>query len=148
MTEGNRCLRKLSALVVMVAAFGVLAGTASANANRVDVFGPNFQWNCALTGSSGPKTPTGSYAVLQYDQTNNTVGGTVQLKGMAPNATFAVRLIQDIGSCFTTAGILTTNGQGNGTLHVSAPATSTQVALSFQNTSTFTFFESDIFTHG
>jgi hypothetical protein len=141
-------VRKLSVLLAVVVAFGVLAGTGlSANAKRLPVFGPNFQWSCDFTFSLGPKTPTGSYAVLHYNRGQNTVGGTLQLKRMAPNATFNVRLIQDLASCFTTVGTVTTNKQGNGTLHFSVAATSKKAAFLFQNTGTGTYFESDIFTH-
>jgi hypothetical protein len=45
------------------------------------------------------------------------------MKGVAPNATYRVFLIQtnDLFDCFRVDATLTTNGEGNGNVHVSEP---------------------------
>ena len=133
----------------IVAIFGTgVAGADKGAAQRLDMYGPNFEYTCDFSIPIGDQTPTGSYAVLQYDKDANTVGATVQLRGLAPNASLQVRLIQGIDDCFTIDGTITTNSQGNGTLNVSEPAVSKQAAV-FVWGSDFTgpFYESAIFTH-
>ena len=140
--------RKPVALVALVAAVCLIAGPASADANRLTVFGPNFEWACDFSSSLGPQTATGSYAVLQYDQSQNSVGATTQLRGLAPNTAYEIRLIQGNSDCNTVNGTITTNRQGNGTLHVAEPSTSTEAAVFIWDTAhTGPFYESDIFHH-
>jgi hypothetical protein len=120
----------LCALVAAVA--GVSAGAAlsdAGSAQRLDIYGPNFQYSCNLESIGNPETPTGSHAVLRFDKDANTVGATVQLKGLAPNTSMQVRLIQGVADCFTIDGTIVTNGQGNGTLAVSEAAVSTKASV-------------------
>jgi hypothetical protein len=140
-------IRKLAAVFIAAAAVAAMAGPAAATADRADIFGPNFQWTCDFSSNSGPHTPTGSFAVLKYNKGQNSVGATVQLKGAEPNTTYKVRIIQGFGDCFTDDGTVTTNGQGNGTLTLSEPATTTQAAVGIQSQSTLTFVETDPITH-
>ena len=63
---------------------------------------------------------------MQFDKTLNQVGATFSLKGALPNTTYYVRILQgDFSSCFTDLGSFTTNSKGNGSINVTAPATST-----------------------
>ena len=102
---------------MLVVAGGVAVGAASAGA---DPF-------CDLIGFVFPGSPSASLAVLQYDKSLNQVAATVSLKRALPNTTYFVRILQgDDTSCFTDLGSVTTNGQGNGSINVSAPATGTE----------------------
>jgi hypothetical protein len=147
-------LAPLLAVLAVLASLGLVFGTGVAGADkgaaqRVDIYGPNFDYFCDFSGiANGTETPTGSYAVLQYDKDANTVGATTQLRGLEPDTSYQVRLIQGVSDCFTIDGTITTNSQGNGTLNVSEPAVSTQAAV-FVWRSDFTgsFYESAIFTH-
>ena len=77
--------------------------------------------NCSTGATSG--TPTTSFAII------NTAGGNVSLevsvKGLSPNTTYDVDLIQTPSgeSCLQSPGetTLTTNGQGNGNAHLREP---------------------------
>ena len=53
----------------------------------------------------------------------------VVLKGRHPNTTYAVNIVQDIPSCLGGSTLVTTDGQGNATVHLSKPRTGTYATV-------------------
>jgi hypothetical protein len=124
--------RVLASIVGSAIALALLALPASAaGAQKVDLLGPHGVAFCNGSGASG--SPGFGFAVVNHHAGN--VAAEIAMKGVAPNTTYNVRLIQtnDVADCFRTDATLTTNGQGNGNVHVSEPiepgATSVFVAV-------------------
>ena len=95
-------------------------GIARADASKEVVFS-HTTGNC----NSGLITglPTDSFAVINTHA--GTVSAEIALKGLAPNTTYQVDLVQVPSgeSCLQVPGetTLTTNGQGNGNVHFAEP---------------------------
>lgn len=111
--------RLVSALAVasLLAVFPVSAG---AKASKPLVFDQTSgACSSGLTGG----LPTDSFAVINTHAGN--VSAEVSLKGLAPNTTYDVDLVQVPSgeSCLQSPGetSLTTNGKGNGNAHWSEP---------------------------
>jgi hypothetical protein len=71
------------------------------------------------SGGQANVNPTESFAIIKRDG-NNTVNAEVSLKNAQPDSTWTVDLVQS-GCSSQTFTTLTTNDQGNGIAHISAP---------------------------
>jgi hypothetical protein len=95
---------------------GVGASAAYAGASKKVVF-DHTGGICSIGLIVG--TPTGSFAVINTH--SGDVSAEVSLKGLEPNTTYQVDLVQTPSgeSCLQSPGetTLTTNGQGNGNAH-------------------------------
>jgi hypothetical protein len=76
--------------------------------------------SCNIGATSG--TDSDAFAVINANGSGD-VAATVSIKDGAPNATYSVSLVQTPSgeNCFAAEATLTTNGQGNGTVHLSEP---------------------------
>lgn len=76
----------------------------------------------------------------------------VSMKRAQPRTEFPVRLIQgNAGDCWTVDGVLTTNGQGNGTLRLAEPVVGTRAQIIVDTSALFdvpTFRATEIFEIG
>lgn len=107
----------LAAATAALLAAAALAAPASADngAQKVNFF------ELPIPGCQGNfgGAPTESFAIIKRDG-NDTLSAEVSLKNARPDTTYTVELVQSGCSSFT-ATTLTTNDQGNGNAHVSAP---------------------------
>jgi len=110
-------LRRLASLAVAAVILGALAaGPASAEqAGKVALLAAP-SGACNVGATSG--TDTKAFAVVQF--ADSKVQATVSLKDGAPNAAYAVSLVQIPSgeNCFGDEAEITTNAQGNGTVHL------------------------------
>jgi hypothetical protein len=117
----RRCLLLLGCAMLSVAAIAVpTAGAADNNAGKSPLLNHGFGF-CNGGGLGG--IPQDGFAILKQNG-DNTVSEEVSLKNGPPDAIYNVDLVQTpSGSgCFTNVtGVLTTNGQGNGNIHVNVP---------------------------
>jgi len=72
--------------------------------------------NCNIGATGGVETD--AFAVINIRDTE--LSATVSIKDGTPNATYSVSLVQTPSgeNCFTAEATLTTNAQGNGTVHL------------------------------
>jgi len=110
------------AATMAVPVIGFASPAGAAGAGKFAINGPPFAQDC--DGSSGFSTP-GDFGFAVINAPDGNVQATVSLKKQQPNTTFNVLLIQGNADCFTVDATLTTNGQGNGTVHLSEPSVST-----------------------
>lgn len=116
-----------------------LSGPAvAAGANKVPLRGPGAIVAChsnqPVPGENVSQAGPGF--VIFNEGALGVVHANVALKDASPNTTYVVRLVQAIpsgGDCFSVDGLITTNGNGNGTLNIEeaklAGATSAQVIV-------------------
>ena len=110
-------LRRFLALAALGAALTLtLAGPASAAAGKETLLASPFG-SCNVGATGG--TDTNAFTVINFNGAGQ-VGATVSIKDGAPNATYSVSLVQTPSgeNCFATEATLTTNKQGNGTVHL------------------------------
>jgi len=105
-----------------VPVIGLASPAGAAGAEKFALQGPPFAANC--DGGVIFSTP-GDFGFAVINAPNGTVQATVSLKKQQPNTTYDVYLIQGLADCSTVDATLTTNGQGNGTVHLSEPSVST-----------------------
>jgi hypothetical protein len=121
-------VRSICPIMMMAATLIVFPATASAGASKEVVF-DKTEGICASGLTSG--TPTDSFAVVNTHAGN--VSAEVSLKGLAPNTTYQVDLVQTPSgeSCVQVPRetSLTTNGQGNGNAHWSESIQSEQTGV-------------------
>jgi hypothetical protein len=120
--------RRISVIALIVA--GLTTGVAVAGgggSQKFELLGPNGNVFCNGGVISGAPGGFG-FAVINAPG-NDTVAATVSLKGLTPNTTYFVGLIQGVSDCVTDDGTITTNGQGNGTVHLSEPSVSTHAVV-------------------
>ncbi len=118
-------VRRLTVLLATLVAVGVTAGVATdAGAQKFDLLGPHGNALCDGSGVLSGSPGGFGFAIINAPS-NGTVRTTVSAKGLAPNATYNVLLVQGISDCYTSDGTLTTNGHGNGNAQISEPSTST-----------------------
>jgi hypothetical protein len=95
---------------------------ARAGATKVPAFQLNgLSWNC--DGATGG-TPAGSAVIgITGNAKNPVVHGTAQMRGLASNTTYTLRLYQSNGTgcSFISATEVTTNAKGIATATLSAP---------------------------
>jgi hypothetical protein len=105
----------------------IAAGTASAGADKLELLGPDGNAFCdgsgVITGAPGGF----GFAVINASA-DGTVSATVSLKKQTPNTTYVVRLVQG-ADCSIVDAEMTTNGQGNATVHLSEPSVSTHALV-------------------
>jgi hypothetical protein len=124
--------RRLILLLVTLVVAGAVAGVAAAGAGgsaKLPLLGQDGSAFCDGSGVVSGTANGYGFAVINYDTDTNTVLATVSLKGLDPNTTYGVRLIQGQDDCFTTDGTFTTNGQGNGNISVSEPSVSSHALV-------------------
>jgi hypothetical protein len=112
----------LLGFVVFAGAIAVpTAGAAKNSAHKSPLLKEAFGF-CNGNGIGGQ--PQDGFAILKQNG-NNTVSETVAVKNGPPNATYFVSLVQTPSGSgcnqFNPNVELTTNGQGNGNIHVNAP---------------------------
>ena len=116
-TRSRLLLAGCTAVALVVGAPAAMASAGAAKQVILDQAGGS----CSTGATSG--TPTASFAVINAHGGN--VSAEVSLKGLSPNTTYDVDLIQTPSgeSCLQSPGetSLTTNGQGNGNAHWSEP---------------------------
>ena len=112
----------MAALVVAGVTAGVAAG--AGGSQKFPLLGPSAGGFCDGSGTIGDTSQTGGFAVINFDTDTDMVLAAVSVKGLDPNTTYNVELIQGIDDCFTNDGTITTNGQGNGNVSVTEPSTS------------------------
>ena len=109
-------MRRICPIAMMALTLIVFPGTAGARASKEVVF-DKTEGICTSGLISG--TPTDSFAVINTHAGN--VSAEVSLKGLEPNTTYQVDLVQTPSgeSCLQAPGetSLTTNGRGNGNAH-------------------------------
>lgn len=117
--------RLLTAVITATAATGAMAVSAMANNGAQPTPLNDNVSSFSCDGAVGG-TPGGSFAVIKSG--NGTVSAQVELKHALPNTGYRVNLIQ--GGCSSqTAPFVTTNGQGNASIHLSAPQTSNTASV-------------------
>jgi hypothetical protein len=106
-------------LALTLSAVGASTALAAApqGAQTAPLYGPNAGFSCIFGGS--PTSTTFGFVVLNTPDNRGTVSGAVALRHAAPNATYEVLLI-GWPSCSAPKATITTNKQGNGSLHVTA----------------------------
>ena len=116
-TRSRLLLAGFTAVALVVGAPAAMASAGAAKQVILDHAGGN----CSTGATSG--TPTNSFAVINAHGGNVSV--EVSLKGLSPNTTYDVDLVQTPSgeSCLQSPGetSLTTNGKGNGNAHWSEP---------------------------
>jgi hypothetical protein len=142
-------VRGLRMLVATLVVAGLTAGVAAAGAGgsqKFDLLGPNGNAFCDGSGViSG--APGFGFAVINAPS-NGTVEATVSLKGVKPNTTYGVGLIQGLADCGTIDGTITTNGQGNGNAHVSEPSVSSHAFVGLvEDPCLCTFYTTQTYNH-
>lgn len=137
----------LAAVLVLVLA-AVTAGVATAMAGgsqKFDLLGPHGNSYC--NGGVIAGEPGGfGFAVINAPS-NDTVQATVSLKGLEPNTTYNVYLVQGSADCGTIDGTITTNVQGNGNVHVSEPSVSTHAFVGLETGGFSTSYVTDTYNH-
>jgi len=111
--------RGLKILVATLVVAGVTAGFAAAGAGgsqKFDLLGPTGNALCDGSGVLSGAPGAYGFAVINAPS-DGTVATTVSIKGQQPNTTYDIRLVQGVADCFTVDAMVTTNGQGNGTVH-------------------------------
>jgi len=78
---------------------------------------------------------------------NGTVATTVSLKGLSPNMIYNVELIQGLADCFSIDATITTNGNGNGTVHWSEPSVSTHALVAVQSSDFVESYVTETYNH-
>jgi hypothetical protein len=119
--------RRLLLLLATLAVAGATAGVAAAVAGgsmKTPLLGPDGNAFCDGSGAFSGHDGGFGFAVINYDKDTNDIMATVSLKGLDPNTTYNVRLIQGVDDCFTSDGSFTTNGKGNGNICVSETSVS------------------------
>lgn len=124
----RRLLSLLAALTVAGAITGVAAAVAGGSM-KTPLLGPNGLAYCDGSGVLDGSDNGYGFAVINYDKDANTIQATVSVKGLDPNTTYDVRLVQGDDDCFTVDGNFTTNGRGNGTIFVSEPSVSSHALV-------------------
>jgi hypothetical protein len=125
-------VRRLLLLLATLAVAGVTAGVAAAVAGgsmKTPLLGPDGNAFCDGSGVISGHDGGFGFAVINYDTDTNQIMATVSLKGLDPNTTYEVRLIQGDDDCFTFDGSFTTNGQGNGNISVSETSVSSHAIV-------------------
>jgi hypothetical protein len=119
----SRTLRLTLATLVVAAITAGAAAAGGGGAQKFDLLGPNGNAACDGSGVFSGSPGGFGFAVINAPG-DNTVSATVHIDKQQPNTTYNVRLVQGISDCFSVDAQVTTNGQGNGTVHVSEPSTS------------------------
>src|SRR5579863_2807619 len=118
--QRKRLFRLGFASVAVTALIGLTAGPAFADngATKVQLLADS-SGNCG-SGASGGTSGYG-FAIIKTDG-NGTISAQVVLQNATPNQTYSLEIVQTpSGSgCFVGTATLATNGQGNGTAHLSA----------------------------
>lgn len=127
-------IKRLIAVAISVVVVGALASPAFADNGAQKV---QFQNNpfATCTGPLGG-TPSDSFAVIKTDG-NGTLSAEVSFKDENPNATYDVFLYETPSCEFVDSEQLTTNGQGNGNVHLSGPLNGATDAFVFAYSNTF-----------
>jgi hypothetical protein len=149
--KGRVMYRRMWLVVVAsMMLMGLASAPASASASRQL---PLYSGDLSCTGApfnEGP--PTVGFAVIQPDPAASVIASEVSLKGAEANTTYSVRIIETPGGsdCFTQAGTIQTNGQGNGNTHVQEPliAGTTGAFIFVQSESTLEFYSTPDYSFG
>lgn len=120
----KRIVFALGLMALLVLALTPAALAANQGAGKAPLYNTESGYTCAL-GATDTSGATFGFAVMNVNG-NGTLGVEVAVKGATPNSTYDIWVNQDPGACPlgapTAAGVLSTNGQGNGNAHVTLPA--------------------------
>jgi hypothetical protein len=130
------------------------AAPATAAAEKYPLIGPFANIFCdTLVPVDGAEDIAPGFVV--FNANKNKVSATVSVKDAPANVDMPIRLIQGGpgggADCFEVDGVLRTNGQGKGTLHVQEPVTGTRAQVIIDTTALFgtpTYRGTEIFIHG
>jgi hypothetical protein len=139
---------RLRIVLLTLVVAGVTAGVAAGGGNGSDKFvlrGPDSSADCDTGGLPG-NTGDGGFAVINAPS-DGTVEATVSLKGVAPNTTYNVYLIQGGADCVTVDATITTNGQGNGTAHVFEPSVSSHAWVGVETNNFAIRYVTELYNH-
>jgi hypothetical protein len=120
--------RALKLFVATLVVAGITAGyAAGGGAEKFPLLGPDGDAFCDGSGVTSGEDGGFGFAVINAPG-SGTVSATVSLKGLIPNTTYNVLLVQGF-DCATPDATITTNVMGNGTVHLSEPSVSTHVVI-------------------
>lgn len=129
-----------TALTVGLAVTSLAAGPAAAAAEKYKLTGPFANIFCnSLEPLDGSTEIAPGFVV--FNANKNKVSATVSVKDAPANTELPIRLIQggDGGGndCYEVDGVLRTNKNGKGTLHVSEPVAGTRAQVIIDTTELF-----------
>jgi hypothetical protein len=133
----------LIAIVAIVAA--VATAVATAGSGKFELLGPSGNAYCdggVLAGDPGGF----GFAVINLTGEGD-VAATVSVKGLDPNTEYHVYLVQGPADRGTVDGTITTNGQGNGTIHVSEPSVSSHAWVGIETGGFSQIYVTDTYNH-
>jgi hypothetical protein len=110
-------IRRLLVILATIAAIGALSVPAMAKAEKLTLLATP-SGNCSIGATGG--VATDAFAVINFTG-SDTVSATVSIKDGRPDTAYTVSLVQTPSGtdCFAPEATLTTNKQGNGTVHLS-----------------------------
>lgn len=112
----------------LAAVIAIAPGAHAQGAEKFELVGPNANFWCAPPHAplDTPVITEGfGFVIFNQDQETNQLKTVVSIKDGQANTRYVIRVIQDISDCYTQDGVLTTNAQGNGTVSLAEPLTST-----------------------
>lgn len=122
--------RGFKMLLATLVAAGVTAGVALAGygSGQFSLLGPTGNAWCNGSGVISGAAANYGYVVITAGpiamSKQEIVKTNVVIIGQQPNTSYAVRVIQGIGDCWTPDGTVSTNAQGNGTGQFTEPGVS------------------------
>lgn len=144
-----------AALLAALGTVLLLAGPASAAAQKSDLVGPAANIFCSDLTPAGEDVSQVAPGFVIFNANANKVSAVVSVKDAPPNAELPIRLIQGGpgggNDCFTVDGVLKVNGNGKGTLNVSEAPAGSRVQVIIDTSEIFgtpTFRGSQIYVFG
>jgi hypothetical protein len=125
--RGGNMRKRLIVLLATLVVAGVIVGVAAAvsgGSQKFDLLGPDGNAFCDGSGVLSGQPDSWGFAVINFDEDADSVLTSVSAKGLQPNTTYNVLLIQGDDDCFTPDGSFTTNGQGKGSVSLSEESVS------------------------
>jgi hypothetical protein len=142
-------LRTLRLLLATVVVAGVVAGVAVAGgggSGNFPLLGPDGNAFCDGSGVISGTDGGFGFAIIN-EPGSATISATVKLQSLKPKTTYFVSLIQGVSDCGTVDAIITTNGAGNGTAHMSEASVSDHAFIGLQEGGFTTVFVTQTYFH-
>lgn len=144
-----------AALLAALGTVLLLAGPASAAAQKSDLVGPQANIFCASLEPAGEDVSQIAPGFVVFNANKNKISAVVSVKDASPSTTLPVRFIQGGpgggDDCFTVDGVIETNAQGKGTINISEVPRGTRAQVIIDTselTGNPTFRGSEIFVFG
>jgi hypothetical protein len=139
--------RAFKFFVATLVVAGITAGyAAGGGGEKFPLLGPDGNAFCDGSGVISGEDGGFGFAVINAPGTG-TVSATVSLKGLKANTEYFVSLIQGVPDCGTVDATITTNGNGNGTAHMSEASVSTHAFIGLQEGGFTTVFVTQTLFH-